>query len=439
MRKAISLLLVTLLLTASSTTAFAAGDTKADGSAADSLKTTVSAPADVAGTKYETAVTQLMEKIGLAGYADGSFRPANPINRAEVCTILVKALAPSDADLAAAPNAFDDMTAANISWAKNYVNYGASRKLVAGYGNRMFQPENNVTYNEVVTMLVNALGYTEKDLTGAWPQNYIAKATELGIYKDVDVTDKGDTPAVRGDVALMTAVVADKIVEAGKNSGTQTKPDDQNPTDQKPSDQKPSDQKPSDSNKPAGTASSDNDSAIFKNAGGAFGMINGISSVTNKDGKVVDQIEFLMNGTTYNLNTTKADLIADVSYDGSLYYIKFNANKEVRDIFADPSKSTAKYYGVAAGETGWVQVKNRTKSAVTYVKDDADVEFTIDSGAVLYKATFDGDSIDGYEKGSLSDIEAGAVLRAYRLTDSDNGIADAVVYVTKKDASKHDL
>lgn len=414
MRKAISLLLVTLLLTAGSSAVFAA----------DNNAAAASAPTDVVNTKYEAAVTQLMDKIGLAGYTDGTFRPENPINRAEVCTILVKAFKPSDADLAAAPDVFNDMTAANISWAKGYVNYGASKKLVTGYGNGIFRPENNVTYNEVATMLVNALGYTDKDLSGTWPANYVAKATELGIYKDVDAADKGDEPAVRGDVALMTAAVADQILEnSQKPTDTDTdKPDTSNP----------------DTNKP-NAAESDNDSEIFKNAGGAFGMINGVSSVTNKDGEVVDQIEFLLNGTTYKLNASKSNIISDIVYDGSLHYIKFNGVKEIRDVYLDPAQSPAKYYEVLAGKDAWVKVKDRTKSVVTYTQEDADKEVTIDSGAVFYKAVFDGDKIDGYEKGSLSDISKGAVIKAYRLTDDDEGVANAVVYITQKDAEKHNF
>lgn len=404
MRRAISFLLVLMLILTSGIAAFAAD---------------VTIPTDVKGTNYESAVKNLMEKTGISGYSDGTFRPANTINRAEVCTIVVKAMQPSDVDLKAAENKFTDMAVPEYNWASSYVNYGAARKVVSGYSGNLFKPGNEVTYNEMAAMLINALGYTDKDLTGTWPENYMAKAKELGIFKNVAITGNGELAAARGDVALMTDAVVDQIIAKHKPIEP-TKPTKPTTTG-------------------SAVAPSDNNAAIFEKAGGAFGMINGVSSVTDKDGDQVAQIEFFMNGNTYNLNTNKSGVAPVIQYDGSLYYIKFDANKAVRNIYADPSSGNPKHFVVLAGQNGWANVADRVKTVVTVTNGASTDEVNMVSDVILYRATFDGDSVNGYEKGSLSDITAGAKIRAYDVTDDKSAMADIAVYITSDDVAKHKL
>ena len=53
-------------------------------------------------------------------------------------------------------------------------------------------------------MLLNLLGYRENmnESPLGWPYNYLTKAKEKGITKDVN-TENYDLAATRGDVALM--------------------------------------------------------------------------------------------------------------------------------------------------------------------------------------------------------------------------------------------
>lgn len=404
MRKTLSFILVSMLLVTGSISAFAADTT---------------IPSDVLGTKYETAVKKLVEKEIVKGYSDGTFRPEQPIDRAEVCSIIVNAMDPSDAELNAAKSAFSDMK--EYGWAERFVNYAADKGVVSGYGDGIFKPSNNVTYNEIATMLVKAMGYSDKDLSGTYPASYVAKAQELGILKDVPIGENGDNAATRGDVAMMVSAVSEQIYDKYHSESPEGNGSDDKPTTG------------------SSVTPSDNDAAIFKDAGGAFGMINGYSKVVDKDGSNVVQIEFLMNGETYKLNTDKTDLSDPIKYDGSLYYIKFNMDKTVKDIYQNPNEGRPKHYAVLAGSGDWADVSDRSKRVLTVAEAGASdsKELTILNDAVYYKATFDGGSIDGYEKGSLSDIDAGAKIRAYDVTDDKSAVADVVVYVTKRDAEKY--
>ena len=96
---------------------------------------------------------------------------------------------------------FVDMGAA--TWAIPYVEYAANLNIVNGVGNGKFNPNGLVTYEQAATMIVRALGYTDqcKEMNGTWPAIYIQKAMALNIFEDV--VNGGKNGANRGDVAIM--------------------------------------------------------------------------------------------------------------------------------------------------------------------------------------------------------------------------------------------
>ena len=96
---------------------------------------------------------------------------------------------------------FVDMGTA--TWAIPYVEYAANLNIVNGVGNGKFNPNGLVTYEQAATMIVRALGYTDqcKEMNGTWPAVYIQKAMALNIFEDV--VNGGANGANRGDVAIM--------------------------------------------------------------------------------------------------------------------------------------------------------------------------------------------------------------------------------------------
>lgn len=154
---------------------------------------------DVTGTNYEAAVEALMELGVVDGYPDGTFLPNNIVTRAELAKLLVTAYGLSQAaEVASKATPFSDVAG---NWAAGYINVSADYKFVNGYPDGTFMPDETVTYAEAITMCLRVLGYAnEIDAKGTWPTNYISKAQDLKLMKDVEYKSYNDG-ATRGNIA----------------------------------------------------------------------------------------------------------------------------------------------------------------------------------------------------------------------------------------------
>ncbi len=154
-------------------------------------------PEDVADTEYEAAVEALMDLGVIDGYVDGTFRPDNTITRAELAKLLITALEMDDSAISLYASGLSDVSS---HWAKGYVAYADKLDIVSGYPDKSFRPQNPVSYDEAITMIVRALGYTSEDVGAVWPANYVDKGTALGILEGIE---GGSAGATRGDIAIM--------------------------------------------------------------------------------------------------------------------------------------------------------------------------------------------------------------------------------------------
>ena len=185
MKKIVSLVLALSMVLSMFTTAFAGTSIE-----------------DIKGTDYEAAVSALVELGVVEGYPDGTYRPDAIVTRAQMAKLLVVAagLEPA-ANVAKGATNFSDVAANH--WASGYINVAAQYGYINGYPDGRFAPEATVTYAEAVTMAIRVLGYkTVVEAKGTWPTNYIAKAQELKVLKDVKYKAYNDG-AVRGNVALL--------------------------------------------------------------------------------------------------------------------------------------------------------------------------------------------------------------------------------------------
>jgi S-layer family protein len=179
MKKVLSLVLVLAMVLSSMSFAFASNLT------------------DIADNDYEKAIETLVGLGVITGYEDGTFRPEKTITRAEMAKLMVITLGYGDLVAGSRSNFADTQG----HWADAYVALAAGKGIVVGDGNGKFRPDATVTYNEVFTMLVRGLGYTDtcNELKGmTWPTNFKVKAAELGITDDVAMNATG---ADRGGVA----------------------------------------------------------------------------------------------------------------------------------------------------------------------------------------------------------------------------------------------
>lgn len=145
-------------------------------------------------------VVKRLAALGLVeGMGNGDFAIDKTVTRAQFATLVVRARGlASGVALAQNEQRFADVKSAD--WFSGWVNVAAGQELIKGYPNNTFGANNNVTYAEAVAMIVRALGY-EVTVKGVWPNNFIAKAAELGISKGVKIDP--NKPATRGDIFLM--------------------------------------------------------------------------------------------------------------------------------------------------------------------------------------------------------------------------------------------
>ncbi|MBN7774082.1 S-layer homology domain-containing protein [Clostridium aminobutyricum] len=193
-RKVISIIAVLVMTLSSFSVAFAAdyGDWDAG---------TVY-PSDVMNTSLLAPVKFLMDKKVITGDSDGLFHPDKSITRAEFATMMAKATN-NTADLASMEKLtyFKDLD--GYTWAKGYINACAKAALINGKGDQKFEPGSNVTYAEVITIIIRSKN-SSAVTTGTWPDNYIqyAQMNMNSMIGDRNITD-WNAPASKGDVAMM--------------------------------------------------------------------------------------------------------------------------------------------------------------------------------------------------------------------------------------------
>ncbi len=131
----------------------------------------------------------LLSDLGLInGYEDGSFKPANTITRAEVAAIMVRMLGLED-QVVKGETEFTDVPADN--WASGYINVAQTQGIIDGMGDGTFAPSAEVTYEQVVKMVMCALGYEPAAVkNGGYPAGYLkmASTSKTGVTKGVSGT-----------------------------------------------------------------------------------------------------------------------------------------------------------------------------------------------------------------------------------------------------------
>ena len=195
MKKALSFVLVLSMILGSFDMAFAA-------------------PADVVGSEYEDALTTLLGLGVIEGYTDGTVKPEKVVTRAEAATLIIKAM--DLQDYAVGKSAFTDMAG---HWADAFVAYATSLGFVAGNTDGTFAPDAPVTSDQMITMLVQAIGYKAEYLTGTYPGAFVNTAKALGMLEGVK---SGNAGCTRGEVAQLIYNTLDvRFVSYDKDGGIQ--------------------------------------------------------------------------------------------------------------------------------------------------------------------------------------------------------------------------
>ena len=155
------------------------------------------------GSWYAAAVNTLAQLGVLSGYGDGTFRPTEPVSRAEFVAAVCKC--------------FDNLTAGDTSrfsdvaghWAVEYIGQATAAGWISGYTDGTFQPDGNILRCQVASIMNYALERTGDGFaadantqefvdvpTSHWAFEHIAEAADP-VYDDPTATITGNEVRVR--------------------------------------------------------------------------------------------------------------------------------------------------------------------------------------------------------------------------------------------------
>lgn len=153
---------------------------------------------DIMANDYEKAIQYLYNENVISGYDDGTFKPNQVVNRAELMKIIVESVfgtPDEETYLGCFPDVQED-------WYAKYVCYAKEQNWIQGYPDGTFLPDQNINKAEALKILVNAYGYTIpgavndelfKDVdTSAWYAPFVKTANDKGLlpqsYEGADLT-----------------------------------------------------------------------------------------------------------------------------------------------------------------------------------------------------------------------------------------------------------
>ena len=141
------------------------------------------------------------------GYEDGSFQPAENIERGEAAKMISAMLnGGRDSVQETTESSYNDVLGSVDAWANKYIEYCTARGIVSGVGGDRFAPASNVTGTQLAKMLLVSLGYDSvkegyQD-NAMWSVNVNTDAVAAGLYAGIETIDMS-APLSRDNAAQM--------------------------------------------------------------------------------------------------------------------------------------------------------------------------------------------------------------------------------------------
>ncbi len=163
---------------------------------------------------YNEAINFIKENNIVQGYPDGTFKPDNKINRAELLKIIIESKF-SDDEI---NNALNEYRAKNYwyidlqdvdidSWYGSYVRIAIREGITEGYPDGTFKPSQNVNFVEALKIVLKTYNIAYTENTTPWYKGLVEKGAELNL-NPLDIT--------RFDLNITRAQMADMITRIVK-------------------------------------------------------------------------------------------------------------------------------------------------------------------------------------------------------------------------------
>ncbi len=138
-------------------------------------------------TDGQAAVTNQLTNMGIINGSDGKFRPNDNVTRAETAAIICRLLR-IEPDIT---EKFDDVP--DEYWAAGYIGALAEQGMIDGTADGLFSPEESVTYEQALKIIITLLGYAgnQTDYYGGFPTGFLKLGIDLGLIDDCGSFDSG--------------------------------------------------------------------------------------------------------------------------------------------------------------------------------------------------------------------------------------------------------
>ncbi|MGG1554086.1 S-layer homology domain-containing protein [Paenibacillus ferrarius] len=151
---------------------------------------------DITGHWAQKDIELMASKLVLKGVTDETFAPENRVTRAEFATLLVRALGLADNPKAAA---FSDVNGGD--WYAGYIGAAVEAGLVSGFDNHTFHPNENITREQMATMVASAIRvagvsvdvvgkqdtllatFKDRGAISGWAASSIAQSVKAGVIQ----------------------------------------------------------------------------------------------------------------------------------------------------------------------------------------------------------------------------------------------------------------
>ena len=146
-------------------------------------------------------IMPLLDALGIMeGDGYGNYSLDRAVSRAEMAKITVNSSAYKDQTaIGMKVSPFKDVPSS--SWAAPYILNGSTNGLFKGYIDGSFRPDDTLTYEEAVTMMLRVLGYNDSNFGASYPYGQVNFAKNIDLLDNVD-GDYG-VPMTRAQIARM--------------------------------------------------------------------------------------------------------------------------------------------------------------------------------------------------------------------------------------------
>ncbi len=178
-----------------------------------SLLLAVSVLATVCFALTPEQAAQDIGKYGImGGFPDGSLKLEQNVTRAQMAKMI--SMMNGTPGYVGSSSMFKDVPDAH--WATQYIEYARANNIVGGFPDGTFKPNDNVTKDQVIKMVVCALKYDKYELSYRpqanaklyYPADYIKVAMDTDLIIPGEFGD-GSQPATRGFVATVISKALD--------------------------------------------------------------------------------------------------------------------------------------------------------------------------------------------------------------------------------------